>query len=167
MDPDKSLVIDCNRIALESGQTLDDIWPDGSVDLSLRYREVVSDLEDTQKEMIAKVDEWCDEYERKIAALGGIGFFLGSIGPDGHIAFNIRHSEHDSTTRLIETNYETQAAAAGDLGGMEVSGRKPVITIGLETITMNALRQWRFNALPPDEEQKNAEGVIIFVYKLE
>lgn len=36
----------------------------------------------------------------------------------------------------------------------------------LEEITMKALRQWRFNALPPGEEQQNVEGVITFVYKL-
>ncbi len=55
--------------------------------------------------------------------LGGLGFFLGGIGPDGHIGFNVRGSDHFSTTRLMATNYETQAAAAGDLGGVEVSRR--------------------------------------------
>lgn len=85
----------------------------------------------------ADVSAWCDRYERRIRALGGIGFFLGGIGPDGHIAFNIRGSAHDSTTRLLETNYETRAAAAGDLGGIEVANRTPVITIGLGTITAN------------------------------
>ncbi|MBN1464290.1 TonB family protein [candidate division KSB1 bacterium] len=37
----------------------------------------------------------------------------------------------------------------------------------LEEITMKAMRQWRFNALPAGEEQKNVEGIITFVYKLE
>lgn len=81
------------------------------------------------------IDDWCVEYERKIRALGGIGFFLGGIGPDGHIAFNTRGSDHFSTTRLTETNFETQAQAAGDLGGIEVSKNRLVITIGLDTIT--------------------------------
>ncbi|MBN1561730.1 TonB family protein [candidate division KSB1 bacterium] len=36
----------------------------------------------------------------------------------------------------------------------------------LEEITMKAMRQWRFNALPAGEEQKNVEGIITFVYKL-
>ena len=53
----------------------------------------------------------------KIRDLGGIGFFLGGIGPDGHIAFNTRGSDHYTTTRLTSTNFETQAQAAGDLGG--------------------------------------------------
>jgi len=36
----------------------------------------------------------------------------------------------------------------------------------LDQVTMRAMRQWRFNALPETAEQKNAEGVITFVYKL-
>jgi len=69
--------------------------------------------------------------------MGGIGFFLGGIGPDGHIAFNTRGSDHNSTTRLTATNFETQAASASDLGGIEVSRTRLVITIGLGTITRN------------------------------
>ena len=83
------------------------------------------------------IDNWCSEYDQKVRDLGGIGFFLGGIGPDGHIAFNVRGSDPNSTTRLTHTNYETQAAAASDLGGIEISRIKPVITIGLETITHN------------------------------
>ncbi len=95
------------------------------------------DEEKPDPEWEVKVDNWCMAYEKKIRDLGGIGFFLGGIGPDGHIAFNIRGSDHYSTTRLTGTNYETQAAAAGDLGGIEISGKKKVITIGLGTITFN------------------------------
>jgi len=36
----------------------------------------------------------------------------------------------------------------------------------LDEITTKALRQWRFNAIPEDEEQKNVQGIITFVYKL-
>lgn len=83
------------------------------------------------------IDDWCANYERKIRDKGGIGFFLGGIGPDGHIAFNIKGSDHYSTTRLLKTNFETQAVAAGDLGGIEISKNRLVITIGLNTITFN------------------------------
>ncbi|MEK6572447.1 MAG: glucosamine-6-phosphate deaminase, partial [Bacteroidota bacterium] len=61
----------------------------------------------------------------------------GGIGPDGHIGFNVRGSDFYSTTRLTSTNYETQAAAATDLGGIEISRNRLVITIGLATITAN------------------------------
>ena len=107
------------------------------VDLSLRYRNPKNDEEEQQQKSIFIIDQWCSEYEQKIRDLGGIGFFLGGIGPDGHIAFNIRGSSHNSTTRLMNTNFETQAAAATDLGGIEISKNRLVITIGLGTITYN------------------------------
>ncbi|GHV02567.1 hypothetical protein FACS1894159_11430 [Bacteroidia bacterium] len=83
------------------------------------------------------VDEFCQSYEEEIRSLGGIGFFLGGIGPDGHIAFNVAGSSHFSHTRLTGINYETQATAATDLGGIELVRKKAVITMGLETITHN------------------------------
>ncbi|RMD75262.1 MAG: glucosamine-6-phosphate deaminase, partial [Lentisphaerae bacterium] len=134
LDASRALLIDCREI---TGRALHEIWPDGRVDLSLRTRTPRTLLEYRQQEMIRRIDEWCEEYEAKIRALGGIGFFLGGIGPDGHVAFNMRGSLHESGTRLCETNYETQAAAATDLGGIEVARNKAVITIGLGTITRN------------------------------
>jgi glucosamine-6-phosphate deaminase len=137
LDPDKALLIDASKIGLDAGDTLESVWPDSVVDLSLRVRSARTKLEQKQKLVLERIDQWCQAYEDRIRELGGIGFFLGGIGPDGHIGFNVRGSDHHSTTRLTETNYETQAAAAGDLGGIEVSGKRLVITIGLETITWN------------------------------
>jgi glucosamine-6-phosphate deaminase len=116
---------------------MDKIFPQGIVDLSLRVRQTRTELESLQHDVINSVDRFCMEYEHKIRDLGGIGFFLGGIGPDGHIAFNVRGSSFYSVTRLTGTNYETQAAAATDLGGIEVSRSRLVITIGLSTITYN------------------------------
>jgi glucosamine-6-phosphate deaminase len=137
LDPAKALLIDACTIGLRTCETLADVWPDKHVDLSLRYRPAASQLEARQKALLEKIDQWCMEYEQRIRALGGIGFFLGGIGPDGHIGFNIKGSDHYSTTRLCPTNYETQAAAATDLGGIEIARRRLVITIGLRTITRN------------------------------
>jgi glucosamine-6-phosphate deaminase len=137
LDPRKALLIDCSRIGIPSDMDLDDVWPEARVDLSLRYRHARDDQEQLQKYVLTAVDQWCHDYERKIRSLGGIGFFLGGIGPDGHIAFNVRGSDHNSTTRLTPMNYETQAAAAVDLGGIEVARDRLVITIGLSTITCN------------------------------
>jgi len=137
LDAGKALLIDSSRIGLLENQTLDSIWPDKRVDLSLRYRQPKTDLERQQKGVLERIDQWCMDYENRIAALGGIGFFLGGIGPDGHIGFNISGSDHHTTTRLCPINYETQAAAAGDLGGIEIARRSHVITIGLKTITRN------------------------------
>jgi glucosamine-6-phosphate deaminase len=137
LDASRAMLIDSSRIGVPSGRTLDEIWPDDEVDLSLRYRMAGSKQEQLQRDVIQQIDEWCTEYEERIRALGGIGFFLGGIGPDGHIGFNVRGSDPFSTTRLTAVNYETQAAAATDLGGIEVARRRLVITIGLSTITHN------------------------------
>lgn len=137
LDPQKALLIDCSTIGLQKNMTLRGVWPDNKVDLSLRYRLPDNDQEVIQKQVLESIDQWCYEYEQKIRGMGGIGFFLGGIGPDGHIAFNIAGSDHNSTTRLTKLNYETQAAAASDLGGIEVARKRLAITIGLSTLTYN------------------------------
>ncbi|OGU35214.1 MAG: glucosamine-6-phosphate deaminase [Ignavibacteria bacterium GWB2_35_6b] len=145
LNPANALLMNINEIPTPESLPLNEIFPEKKVDLSLRTRWASTRLERLQKETIEIIDEFCTDYERKIRAIGGIGFFLGGIGPDGHIGFNVQGSDHFSTTRLIETNYETQAAAATDLGGIEIAKNRLVITIGLETITYN----------------KNAAAVII------
>jgi glucosamine-6-phosphate deaminase len=137
LDPERALLIDGTRIGLPPRETLDSVWPGGNVDLSLRHRLPASRREELQRDVLQQVDEWCTEHERQIRTLGGLGFFLGGIGPDGHIGFNVRGSDPYSTTRLTAVNYETQAAAATDLGGIEVAKNRLVITIGLFTITHN------------------------------
>ncbi|GMT46316.1 MAG: hypothetical protein IEMM0006_2148 [bacterium] len=137
LNPKNALLITADEIPLHNNKTYREVFPDLKVDLSLRYREAKTNRERCQKESIFMIDGWCAEYEQKIRKKGGIGFFLGGIGPDGHIAFNIKGSDHYSTTRLMETNFETQAVAAGDLGGIEISKNRLVITIGLQTITYN------------------------------
>lgn len=137
LDPKKALLINSDDIPLAEGKSYKEIFPDSKVDLSLRYREYTNELEKLQQLSIYMIDQWCAEYEAKIREKGGIGFFLGGIGPDGHIAFNTRGSDLFSTTRLTETNFETQAVAAGDLGGIEISSNRLVITLGLDTIVHN------------------------------
>ncbi len=137
LDPKRALLINSDEILLVDGKHFSEVFPDSIVDLSLRYREAKTQREKDQQTSIFMIDDWCVSYEQKIREKGGIGFFLGGIGPDGHIAFNTRGSDHFSTTRLTQTNFETQAQAAGDLGGVEVSKNRLVITIGLESITYN------------------------------
>ena len=137
LDPKKAMLIDASRIGLRENEKLCDIWPDSKVDLTLRYRHPKGPFEQRQKQVLESVDQWCMEYEDSIRKIGGIGFFLGGIGPDGHIGFNISGSDHNSTTRLCPINYETQAAASVDLGGIETARKSLVITVGLRTITRN------------------------------
>ncbi len=114
------------------------IFPDGVIDLSLRVAKLNNEHDMLLRQKTIKLfDQFCNDYEEKLRNLGGIGFFLGGIGPDGHIAFNVRGSSHHSHTRLTQINYETQAAASSDLGGIELVRKKAVITMGLETITYN------------------------------
>jgi glucosamine-6-phosphate deaminase len=137
MDESRALLMDCSRMGLPAGRTLHEVWPDGCVDLSLRCRDARTPVESLQQSTLLAVDQWCQDYEGRLRGLGGLGFFMGGIGPDGHIGFNVRGSDHRSTTRLTGTNYETQAAAAVDLGGIEVARCRLVVTIGLGSITFN------------------------------
>src|ERR1041385_3638575 len=134
---EKALLINGTSLGLPRGRSMQELFPENVVDLSLRVRQTRTDLERLQKKVINQVDVFCMEYESKIRSMGGIGFFLGGIGPDGHIAFNVRGSSFYSVTRLTGTNYETQAAAATDLGGMEISRSRLVIPLGPAPITYN------------------------------
>jgi glucosamine-6-phosphate deaminase len=137
LDIKKALLINPNVIGIPDHESLETIWPDNKVDLDLRVNQAKTAQEIKQKKVLEAVDQFCTDYERTIRELGGIGFFLGGIGPDGHIGFNVKGSDHYSTTRLTPTNYETQAAAASDLGGIEIARSRLVITIGLQTIIHN------------------------------
>jgi glucosamine-6-phosphate deaminase len=137
LDRNKALLINADEIPLPEGKHFREVFPNCTVDLTLRYRECKDDAERLQQQSIYMIDSWCSDYELKIREKGGIGFFLGGLGPDGHIAFNTRGSDVNSATRLTSTNFETQAVAASDLGGIEISSNRQVITIGLGTITYN------------------------------
>ena len=137
INKNRSYLINTDKIPLANDMHWTEVFPRGIVDLTLRHREAESEKEKYQQESIYLIDQWCNLYEKNIRELGGIGFFLGGIGPDGHIAFNVRGSDHNSTTRLTQTNFETQATAAVDLGGIEISRNRLVITIGLGTIAYN------------------------------
>lgn len=137
LDEKKAFVLDTWLTGAKKGETLASVFPDSKVDLSLRYKNPRNHQEEKQQRAIYAIDRFAMEYEEKIAEAGGIGFFLGGIGPDGHIAFNIKGSDHNSTTRVLKINYETAAAAATDLGGIENARDRVVITIGLTTIIRN------------------------------
>jgi glucosamine-6-phosphate deaminase len=137
LDPERALLINSDHIKLAEGKSYDEIFPGYLIDLTLRFREAKNQQEKLQQESIFRIDNWCNEYEALIREKGGIGFYLGGIGPDGHIAFNTRGANHYESTRLTATNFETQAITAGDLGGIEVSRHRLVITIGLGTLTFN------------------------------
>ncbi|MCH8327938.1 MAG: glucosamine-6-phosphate isomerase, partial [Candidatus Marinimicrobia bacterium] len=97
LDAGRAQLINCDDIPTAEHLPVTEIFPDSKIDLSLRYRDAGSAAEQRQQETILLVDQWCADYERQIRDKGGIGFFLGGIGPDGHIAFNVRGADHNST----------------------------------------------------------------------
>jgi hypothetical protein len=58
MDAAKAMLIDCTKIGLRTDQSLESIWPDGKVDLSLRNRTPENELEKEQKRVMREVDQW-------------------------------------------------------------------------------------------------------------
>lgn len=99
---------------------IETVFPQRLIDFSILLKKPVTEQEKWQKAALEEANEFCLEYEQKIKVWGGIGFFLGGIGEDGHIAFNPPGSSIDSETRLV------------DLGG------KLAATIGLKTICRKA-----------------------------
>jgi 6-phosphogluconolactonase/glucosamine-6-phosphate isomerase/deaminase len=55
----------------------------------------VNILDGTANDLLAE----CKAYEEKIKAHGGIELFLGGIGEDGHIAFNVRSTSYRLISR--------------------------------------------------------------------
>jgi glucosamine-6-phosphate deaminase len=78
--------------------------------------------------------EECRNYERRIAAVGGIELFLGGIGADGHIAFNEPGSSLSSRTRVKTLAYDTIVANARFFGGDMEQVPKRSLTVGVGTV---------------------------------
>lgn len=80
-----------------------------------------------------KIRSYCDEYEAKIKALGGIDLQILGIGGNGHIGFNESGSLQNSKTRLVALDHVTRVAASGDFSGLENTPRT-AITLGVKKI---------------------------------
>lgn len=82
---------------------------------------------------LENIKQYCEEYEHKIQAVGGIDFQLLGIGRNGHIGFNEPGSHISSSTRLITLDRITRSDAAVDFSGIANVPRK-AITMGINTI---------------------------------
>jgi glucosamine-6-phosphate deaminase len=80
------------------------------------------------------LEKECDDYEKKILAMGGIDLFLGGIGPDGHIAFNEPGSSLVSRTRVKTLRYDTIIANSRFFGGDMTKVPKKALTVGVGTV---------------------------------
>ncbi len=82
---------------------------------------------------IEEIPEFCERYEKKIEAAGGLDIQLLGIGKTGHIGFNEPGSPIDSRTRLITLDHITRVDAASDFFGEE-NVPKRAITMGIGNI---------------------------------
>jgi len=76
----------------------------------------------------------CDDYEGKINAFGGIELFLGGMGADGHIAFNIPGSSLQSRTRIVDLNLDTIIANSRFFENDLNQVPKQALTVGVQTV---------------------------------
>ncbi|MCW0481415.1 glucosamine-6-phosphate deaminase [Gaoshiqia sediminis] len=82
---------------------------------------------------IDQVAEFCNAYEDKIRACGGIDIQLLGIGRSGHIGFNEPGATVNSQTRLVKLDPITIADAIKDFGSEEAVPHR-AITMGIDTI---------------------------------
>jgi len=80
-----------------------------------------------------EISTYCNSYEAKIEALGGIDIQILGIGGNGHIGFNESGSLQNSKTRLVALDHITRVAASGDFGGLDKTPRT-AITLGVQKI---------------------------------
>ena len=76
----------------------------------------------------------CQAYEAAIKAAGGIEFFMGGIGSDGHIAFNEPGSSLHSRTRVKTLTWETRLANSRFFGGDPEKVPAKALTVGIGTV---------------------------------
>jgi glucosamine-6-phosphate deaminase len=79
------------------------------------------------------IGDYCNDYETKIEALGGLDLQILGIGGNGHIGFNESGSLQNSKTRLVALDHITRVAASNDFSGLNNTPRT-AITLGVKKI---------------------------------
>ncbi len=82
----------------------------------------------------ADLEKECREYEEKIARAGGIDLFLGGMGADGHVAFNVPGSSLHSRTRPVSLNYDTMLANSRFFENDINKVPRKALTVGVQTV---------------------------------
>lgn len=84
------------------------------------------------------VEGECRRYEEKIKSYGRINFFMGGMGPEGHLAFNEAGSSRDSITRKV-TLVESSIKANSRFFGNDIAKvPKYALSVGISTILDNS-----------------------------
>jgi glucosamine-6-phosphate deaminase len=76
----------------------------------------------------------CEEFEEKIKSFNGIELFLGGMGADGHLAFNVPGSSLHSRTRMVNLNYDTIVANSRFFDNDMNKVPKHALTVGVQTV---------------------------------
>ncbi len=137
LKPENVLLMDIANRGILAHKGVNVVFMNGKVNLDRVSMKPTTQLEHWQYKAINEAAEFCKEYEEKIRAWGGIGFYIGNLGFANNVAYNFQDTDFDSVTRLVKLNYVSAAYAAKDLGGIKFSKGKAAITIGLKTITFN------------------------------
>ncbi len=82
----------------------------------------------------AGLEKECQDYEEKIKEYGGIELFLGGMGADGHIAFNVPGSSLSSRTRVVNLNFETVLSNSRFFDNNLEKVPRKAITVGVQTV---------------------------------
>ena len=76
----------------------------------------------------------CEDYEKKIAAMGGIDLFMGGIGVDGHIAFNEPFTSLSSRTGLRTLTTDTRIVNSRFFGNDPSKVPAYALSVGVGTV---------------------------------
>jgi glucosamine-6-phosphate deaminase len=82
----------------------------------------------------ADLTKECEEFEQKIESFNGIELFLGGMGADGHLAFNVPGSALNSRTRMVNLNYDTIIANSRFFDNDINKVPKQALTVGVQTV---------------------------------
>ena len=80
------------------------------------------------------LEKECLDYEEKMKSYNGIDLFLGGMGSDGHLAFNMPGSALNSRTRLVNLNYDTMLANSRFFDDDIDKVPKQALTVGIQTV---------------------------------
>ena len=90
----------------------------------------INHLDGTAKDLAGE----CTRYENCILKTGGINLFLGGVGHDGHIAFNMPMSSLVSRTRIKTLSDKTRQANARFFNNDVSSVPEEALTVGIGTL---------------------------------
>ena len=85
--------------------------------------------------MASDPEKECEDYEKTIAAFGGIDLFMGGIGVDGHIAFNEPYTSLSSRTGVRTLTADTRIINSRFFGNDPEAVPAQALSVGVGTVT--------------------------------